>query len=141
MKPTRCRIWVLLRPPSRPKLRFGQGATGVAMSGPMRCRYAAVLILAGLLIAGILNAPASANILDTLFNRTPEDASAPAQDASAKDASAKQDAAAKDECLSRPGKPAEGQHWMYRLDGHRRCWFSVPEEAATVRKRAHHPVA
>jgi hypothetical protein len=107
------------------------------MSGPLRFRTATVLVLAGL-----SNAPASANILDTLFNRTPDEASspAPAQDATAKDASAK-DAPAKDECLSRPGKPVDGQHWMYRLDGHRRCWFMVPEENATSRQRARHHTA
>jgi hypothetical protein len=93
------------------------------MSGPLRFRTAAVLL------AGLSTSPVSANIIDTLFNRAPEEALAPAP---AKDASAK------DECLSRPGRPADGQHWMYRLDGHRRCWFSVPEEAAAVRKRVHH---
>jgi hypothetical protein len=94
------------------------------MSGPLRFRTAAALILAGL-----STSPASANIIDTLLNRAPEEAAAPAP---------AKDAPAEDQCLSRPGKPADGQHWMYRLDGHRRCWFLVPEETATVRQRAHH---
>jgi hypothetical protein len=97
---------------------------GVAMSGPLRFRFAAVLVLAGL-----STSPASSNILDTLLNRAPEEAAAPVP---------APDAPAKDECLSRPGKPVDGQHWRYRLDGHRRCWFLGPEEAASSRQRAHH---
>jgi len=96
------------------------------MSGPLRIRFAAVFILAGL-----STSPASSNIIDTLLNRTPEEAATPAQ---------AKDAAAKDECLSRPGKPVEGQHWRYRLDGSRRCWFLGPEDAATSRQRVHHTV-
>ena len=115
------------------------------MSGPLRCRAAAVFILAGgPLLAGLPSSPASANFIDTLLNRAPEDAAAPApvQDTSGKqDASSKLDALAKDECLSRPGKPVEGQHWMYRLDGHRRCWYPVAQDTATVRMRAHRHAA
>jgi hypothetical protein len=94
---------------------------GVAMSGPLRFRFAAVLVL-----AGFSTSPAFANILDTLLNRTPEEAAPPAP---------AKDAPAKDECLSRPGKPVDGQHWRYRLDGNRRCWFLGAEEAATSRQR------
>jgi hypothetical protein len=90
------------------------------MSGPLRVRFAAVLVLAGL-----STSPASSNIIDTLLNRTPEEAAPPAS------------APAKDECLSRPGKPVDGQHWRYRLDGSRRCWFLGPEEAAASRQRVH----
>lgn len=95
---------------------------GVAMSGPLRFRFAAVLVL-----AAFSTSPAFANIIDTLLNRTPEEAAPPAP---------AKDAQAKDECLSRPGKPVDGQHWRYRLDGNRRCWFLGPEEAATSRQRA-----
>ena len=46
-------------------------------------------------------------------------------------------------CLSRPGKStAAGQHWVYRLEGHRRCWFQAAEETAVkkqVRYRAAKP--
>jgi hypothetical protein len=107
------------------------------MSGPLRIRFVVVFIL-----AGFSTSPAAANPLTALFNLTPDESPppAPAKDASAKDASAK-DAPAKDECLSRPGKPADGQHWMYHLDGHRRCWFLAPEGVAAARKRAHRHAA
>jgi hypothetical protein len=64
-----------------------------------------------------------------LFNTAPEEATpAPAR--------------AEDECLSHPGKSAnDGQRWVYRLDGHRKCWFQVAKEAATERKPVHHRAA
>jgi len=44
--------------------------------------------------------------------------------------------------LPRPGKStAHGQHWVYRLDGDRKCWFQAAEGIATVKKRVHHHVA
>jgi hypothetical protein len=64
-----------------------------------------------------------------LLNRAPEEAPPPVP---------VKDTQAKDECLARPGKPADGQHWRYRLDGHRRCWFLAPEEIATSRQRVRH---
>lgn len=97
------------------------------MSGPLRFRFAAALILAGL-----STPPASSNPFDALFNRAPEEAPAPAP---------ANDAPDNEECLSQPGKPADGQHWVYRLDGHRRCWFLVPEGTATLRQRVHHRAA
>jgi hypothetical protein len=104
------------------------------MSGPLRIRFVAVLIL-----AGFSTSPAAANPFTALFNPAPDESPPPAP---AKDAPAPaKDAPAKDECLSRPGKPADGQHWMYHLDGHRRCWFLAPEEIAAVRKRAHRHAA
>jgi hypothetical protein len=37
--------------------------------------------------------------------------------------------------LSRPGKStAAGQHWVYRLQGHRKCWFQTTEEIAVKRQ-------
>jgi hypothetical protein len=45
--------------------------------------------------------------------------------------------------LSRPGKStAAGQHWVYRLQGHRKCWFQTAEETSVkrqVRRRAAKP--
>ena len=45
--------------------------------------------------------------------------------------------------MTRPGKStADGQHWVYRWDGHRRCWFQAAEESAAkkqVRHRAAKP--
>jgi hypothetical protein len=88
------------------------------MSWPLRFRFAAVLIL-----AGFSTSPASSNPFTALFNPAPPQAAEPAP---AKDA--------KEECLPQPGKPADGQHWVYRVDGHRKCWFPVPEGTAAVKK-------
>ncbi|WGD54732.1 hypothetical protein QA641_12950 [Bradyrhizobium sp. CB1650] len=49
--------------------------------------------------------------------------------------------------MPRPGKStADGQHWVYRLEGRRKCWFQAAEGTATVKKlvrhrAAKHPVA
>jgi hypothetical protein len=40
--------------------------------------------------------------------------------------------------LLRPGKStADGQRWVYRLDGHRKCWFLTAEGTATAKKPIH----
>jgi hypothetical protein len=40
--------------------------------------------------------------------------------------------------LSRPGKSAaDGQRWVYRFDGHRKCWFQADEGTATVKQVRH----
>jgi hypothetical protein len=75
------------------------------------------------MLAGLTTSPASSNPFTALFNPTPPQAAEPAP---AKDA--------KEECLPQPGKPADGQHWVYRVEGHRKCWFQVPEGTAAVRK-------
>ncbi|OAF09972.1 hypothetical protein AYJ54_12350 [Bradyrhizobium centrolobii] len=37
--------------------------------------------------------------------------------------------------MARPGKSvADGQHWVYRLEGRRKCWFQAAEGTATVKK-------
>jgi hypothetical protein len=93
------------------------------MSGHLRFRFAAFLLLAGL-----STSPASSNPFAALFNAAPEEATAPAP--------------AKEDCLPQPGKTAaDGQHWVYRLDGHRKCWFQAAEGRVTVKKLAHHPAA
>ena len=44
--------------------------------------------------------------------------------------------------MPRPGKStADGQHWVYRLDGHRKCWFQAAEGTATVKKQVRHRAA
>jgi hypothetical protein len=44
--------------------------------------------------------------------------------------------------LPRPGKStADGQHWVYRLDGRRKCWFQAAEGIATVKKPVRHHAA
>jgi hypothetical protein len=62
------------------------------------------------------------------FNRLLQPRSVPAQAAAP--------AAAEEECLPRPGKStAAGQRWVYRFDGHRKCWFQTAQGIATVKNR------
>ncbi len=43
--------------------------------------------------------------------------------------------------MSRPGKSTTaGQHWVYRFDGRRKCWFQS-DEAIAVKKQARHRAA
>ena len=43
--------------------------------------------------------------------------------------------------MSGPGKStAAGQRWVYRLEGHRKCWFQAVEETA-VKKQVHYRAA
>ena len=38
--------------------------------------------------------------------------------------------------MPRPGKStAAGQRWVYRFDGHRKCWFQTAQGIATVKKQ------
>ena len=44
--------------------------------------------------------------------------------------------------MPRPGKSTTaGQHWVYRLEGHRKCWFQAAEGIATVKKQVRHSAA
>ena len=44
--------------------------------------------------------------------------------------------------MPRPGKStAAGQRWVYRLDGHRKCWFQTAQGIATVKKQVRHSAA
>ena len=44
-------------------------------------------------------------------------------------------------CLSQPGKStAAGQHWVYRVEGRRKCWFQAAEDVA-VKKQVRHRAA
>ena len=100
------------------KGRAGRGRnTGVFMSGHLRFCFAAFVLL-----AAFPTSPASSNPFTDLFNAAPAQAAAPA--------------AAEEECLPRPGKstPA-GQRWVYRFDGHRKCWFQTAQGIATVKKQ------
>ncbi|HET7889465.1 MAG TPA: hypothetical protein VFL62_24810 [Bradyrhizobium sp.] len=76
-------------------------------------------VAASLLVAGLSSSPASSNALTDLFNPAPQEAAAPAP------------APVQQQCLSQPGRSAApGQHWVYHLEGHRKCWFQA--DAATV---------
>ena len=94
------------------------------MSGHSRYCFATLVLLAGLTAS-----PASSGPFTDFFNfnATPPQATAPA--------------AAEEECLPRPGKAtADGQRWVYRLDGHRKCWFQTAEGNA-VKKQVRHRAA
>ncbi len=41
--------------------------------------------------------------------------------------------------MPQPGKStADGQHWVYRFDGHRKCWFQAAEGTVTKKPVHHH---
>jgi len=87
------------------------------MSGHLRFCFAAFVF------AGLSTSPASSNPFADWFNVTPKQPAAPAS------------AETEEECLSRPGKStAAGQHWVYRLEGRRKCWFQTAEETAVKRQ-------
>jgi len=86
------------------------------MSGSLRLCFVSFVLLES------LTAPASSNPLADLFNTAaaPSPVTSPAQA----------------ECVGRPGNSApDGQHWVYRLDGHRKCWF-LSEGTVKVKKIA-----
>lgn len=92
------------------------------MSGHLRV-YFAPLVLVG----GLSGTPACASPFSDLFNIAPREPAA--------------SSSAQPECLPRPGNsPGPGDHWVYRRDGHRKCWF-LAEGIATVRKPIHARVA
>ncbi|MCP3397319.1 hypothetical protein [Bradyrhizobium sp. CCGB20] len=43
--------------------------------------------------------------------------------------------------MSRPGKSADGQHWVYRLEGRRRCWFQVAEGVGRAKESVRYRAA
>jgi hypothetical protein len=92
------------------------------VSSHLRSGITAFFVVAG------FSTPAFSNAFTDLF--TP--AAAPEQPTAAA-------APAKEECLSQPGRSAAaGQHWVYRFDGQRKCWFQAAEETALARKPARH---
>jgi hypothetical protein len=93
------------------------------MSGHLRFCFAAFVLL-----ASFSTSPASSSPFADLFNIAPQTAAAPAS--------------VERECSPRPGKStADGQRWVYRLDGHRKCWFQAGDGIATLNKRVHHHAA
>ena len=90
------------------------------MSGHLQSCFAAFLL------TGLSITPASSNPLTDLFSFGSKEATAPAP--------------AQEECLPRPGKlAADGRRWVYRFEGHRRCWFQTAEGVvASVKKRVRH---
>lgn len=94
------------------------------MSGHWRFRVAAFILFA----AGLATSPAFPNPLEDLLNPAPKEAAAPTPPP----------APAREACLSQPGRSAApGQHWFYRVDGHRKCWYQASETRASANRQAH----
>jgi len=87
--------------------------------------------LSALFLVAFFSTPAASNPFTDLFSPN----AAPEQPAAAT-------APAHEECLPQPGRSiAAGQRWVYRYDGHRKCWFQAAEETALAKKPAHRGVA
>ena len=88
------------------------------MSGHLRLFVAALILLAS------LPTSASSNPLADLFSVSPPQTApepVPAEQES--------------QCLPRPGtSTAEGQRWVYRSEGRRKCWFQTAAGTATVKQ-------
>lgn len=95
------------------------------MSSHLRFGFAAFFLVA------VFTTPAASNVITDLFSPNP-----------APEAAAAAAAPAPDACLPQPGKStAAGQHWVYRYDGSRKCWFQAAEDSALAKKAARHRVA
>ena len=90
-------------------------------------------VAASLFIAGLPTAPALSNPLTDLFNPPPQEAAAPA--------AAPAPAPTTDQCVSQPGRSTPGRHWVYHLDGHRKCWYQADEATVAAKRQAQHHVA
>jgi len=94
------------------------------MSGHVRFGFAALLVVAG------YSTPAASNSFTDFFSPNP-----------APEAATAAPAPAPEECLRQPGPASSGGHWVYRYDGHRKCWFQAEEGPAVAKKPVRHHVA
>ena len=84
--------------------------------------------IAGFFLVAGFSTPAFSNAFTDLFSAN----AAPAPSTAAA-------APSKEECLPQPGRSsAAGQHWVYRFDGQRKCWFQAAEETSLARKPVRH---
>jgi hypothetical protein len=89
-------------------------------------------VTAFILAAGLSTSPASSNPLTDLFNPAPKEAATPAP----KEAAAPAPAPVREACVPQPGRStAPGQHWVYHIDGHRKCWFQADEATVSAKKQ------
>ena len=95
------------------------------MSGQWRCWGSAFLLFAGFSVTPAFSDPLTD--LTDLFSPSTKEAAPPAP--------------AQEECVLQPGKSSPGQRWVYRLDGHRRCWFQTDAASASTKKQVHHHAA
>jgi hypothetical protein len=94
------------------------------VSSHLRSAFVAFFLVGG------FSTPAASNVLTDFFSpkAAPEESAAAA-------------APAQEECLQQPRKStAAGQHWVYRYDGRRKCWFQTAEDAL-AKKPVRHRVA
>jgi hypothetical protein len=98
------------------------------MSGYLRCGFAVFFLAAG------FATPAASNVLTDLL--TPNTASEAATAAPAQASTP-----APEQCARQPGAPAAGQHWFYRLEGSRKCWYQAAEDSTAAKRAARHRVA
>ena len=40
-----------------------------------------------------------------------------------------------------PGRSTPGRHWVYHLNGHRKCWYQADEATVAAKKQARHRIA
>lgn len=96
------------------------------MSSHWRCWGSAFLIFAGFSATPAFSNPLTD--LTDLFSLSSKEAAPPAP--------------TREECVLQPGKStAPGQHWVYRLDGHRRCWFPTDQANVSMKRQVHHHAA
>jgi hypothetical protein len=87
------------------------------MSGDLRLCIAAFVLFTS------LPTSASSNPLADVFGASPQTATEPGP------------AEKEKECLPRPGtSTADGQRWVYRTEGGRKCWFQAAQGTATVKQ-------
>jgi hypothetical protein len=92
------------------------------MSGNLRISFAGLV-----LVGGLSGTPAFSNPLTDLFNSAPQEPAATSS--------------VQAECLPTPGNSTgDGQRWVYRRDGHAKCWF-LAEGMGRVRKPVHRRAA
>ncbi|WP_407159466.1 hypothetical protein [Bradyrhizobium sp. STM 3557] len=89
------------------------------MSGHLRICFAGLA-----LVGGLSSTPAFSNPFVDFFKNAPHEDAATTS-------------SPQEECLPQPGNSTgEGQRWVYRRDGHRKCWF-LAEGIATVQRPVH----
>lgn len=92
------------------------------MSGYLRMCFVSLI-----LVEAVSTGPASSNPLGDIFNTAAPEPTATSPPQA--------------ECLGRPGNSTpDSQHWVYRMDGHHKCWF-LTEGVAKVKKTVRRPVA
>jgi len=97
------------------------------MSSHWRCWGSAILFFAGFSATPAFSNPLT-DLTDLLGISSKKEAAPPAPTQEA--------------CVLQPGKSTvPGQHWVYRLDGHRRCWYPTDQANVSMKKQVRHHAA